>query len=128
MLFFFYTELSSSQQMNAGKGYNSNLNSTERCKLDRAAPVANQPNSYKNGDPKQWCGRLAEWHEAVQAQCVPPGTEVGELDLGKAGIISDPLFVWQMKGQVACDGHLTKHATLPCLVAPSPHTPVSKAQ
>ena len=50
-LFLFIQSWSSSHQMNAEKGYNSNSNSTKRQKLDRVAPVDNRPPNDK------WCGR-----------------------------------------------------------------------
>ena len=52
--FLLKKSLSSFQHMYAGKGYNSNPNSTKRSKLDRVAPVGNRPPTHKNGGPKQW--------------------------------------------------------------------------
>ena len=45
--------------MYAGKGYNSNPNSTKRSKLDRVAPVGNRPPTHKNGGPKQWSDKVS---------------------------------------------------------------------
>ena len=52
--FLFKQSWSSSHQMNAGKGYNSNPKFTKRQKLDRVATVDNTPTNDKNWGPKQW--------------------------------------------------------------------------